>query len=349
MSREPVVHRRPLGAARRLHRPRGVVALVDHPQRLHRARAAVLGVGLVGLKPVDVEPGDVDVGAAVDDPVRHHASEASAREDADGVQPGGHEVVLELRRFAHHRLEIRREALGPAEELADADLHRDRDPLHGGLHVRTHAVPVRIQLTEREVLRHAVHLPRRAHRLEETDHETADLLAEVAERARVLQYGDGARELGDLLRDEVVVLGRLQRDVHAGLRAELPGPHARAVDDVLGLDVAVLSPHTRHDAALLQDARDRHALDDLRPLHSGALGQRHRDVDGVGLPVFLHVEARQDVVGPGQRKELLDLRGRDLVHVDAAVAVERRDAAVLLQAIRLGRDLDEAHRLEPGR
>ena len=45
----------------------------------------------------------------------------------------------------------------------------------------------------------------------------------------------------------------------------------------------------------------------------------------------------------------LHLARRDLVHVDAAVAVERRDAAVLLEAIGVGGDLDEADRLEAGR
>ena len=37
------------------------------------------------------------------------------------------------------------------------------------------------------------------------------------------------------------------------------------------------------------------------------------------------------------------------MHVDAAVAVERRDAAVLLEPVGLGRHLDEADRPEPGR
>ena len=50
-----------------------------------------------------------------------------------------------------------------------------------------------------------------------------------------------------------------------------------------------------------------------------------------------------------EREELLHFARRDLVDVDAAVAVERRDAAVLLEAIGIGRDLDEADRLEAGR
>ena len=100
---EPVVERRPLGAARRLHRARRVVALVDHAERLDGARAAVLGVRLVAVQAVDVAAGDVDVGSAVDDPVREHAAEAAAGEDADRVEPGGDEVVLQLGRLADDR------------------------------------------------------------------------------------------------------------------------------------------------------------------------------------------------------------------------------------------------------
>ena len=66
--------------------------------------------------------GDVDVGPAVDDPVRHHAAEAAAGEDADRVEPRGDEVVLQLGRLADDRREIGREALGAAEELLHAGL-----------------------------------------------------------------------------------------------------------------------------------------------------------------------------------------------------------------------------------
>ena len=60
------------------------------------------GLRLVAVQPVDVEAGDVDVGAALDDPVRERPAQAAAGEDADGVQPGGDEVVAQLGRLADH-------------------------------------------------------------------------------------------------------------------------------------------------------------------------------------------------------------------------------------------------------
>ena len=150
---QPVVERRGLGAAGGLHRPGRVVALVDHAERLDRPGGAVLRVGLVAVQPVDVDAGDVDVRAAVDDPVRQGAAEPAAGEDADRVQPGRDEVVADLGRLADHRLQVGREALRAAEELRDADLGRDRDAAHRLLEVGTHPVPVRRQLAEREVVR----------------------------------------------------------------------------------------------------------------------------------------------------------------------------------------------------
>ena len=49
------------------------------------------------------------------------------------------------------------------------------------------------------------------------------------------------------------------------------------------------------------------ALHDRRALLPGALGQRHRHVDGVHPAVLLDVEAGEDVVGAGQREQLGDL------------------------------------------
>ena len=278
-----------------------------------------------------------------------HAPDAAAGQDADRVQPGGDEVVAQLGRLADDRLQVGREALRPAEELADADVERDRHAAHRLLDVRPHAIPVGADLAEREVGRDAVDLPRRAHRLEQADHQPADLLAEVAVRARILEHRPRRVEAVDLLGDQVVVLGGLQRDVDARPRAELAGPHAGAVDDVLGLDRPRAVVDAGDRAAMRRDAGDGDALDDRRALLAGASGERHRHVDRVHAAVVGDVEAGEDVVGAGEREHLGDLGGRDLLHVDAAVAVERRDPPVLLEPIRVGGELDEADRLEPGR
>ena len=107
--------------------------------------------------------------------------------------------------------------------------------------------------------------------------------------------------------------------------------------------------HARDHSVFLGHAGDGHPLNDGGSLHSRALDERHRDVDGVGAAVFLHVKAGEHVVDARQREEVGHLARRDLVYVDAAVPVEGRDAAVLLESIGVGRDLDEPHRVEARR
>ena len=63
---------------------------------------------------------------------------------------------------------------------------------------------------------------------------------------------------------------------------------------------------------------------------------------GFARPSSCDVEAGQDVVDARQRKQPLHLRRRNLLHVDAAAAVERGDPAILLQPVGVGGHLDEA-------
>jgi hypothetical protein len=56
----------------------------------------------------------------------------------------------------------------------------------------------------------------------------------------------------------------------------------------------------------------------------------------------IHVEAGQHVVGARDGEQLLDLPRGDLVDVDADVALEGGDAPVLLEAIAVDGELDEA-------
>ena len=67
---------------------------------------------------------------------------------------------------------------------------------HRLLDVRAHALPVGGDLAEGEVLRDAADLPRRADRLEEPDHQPADLLAEVAVRRGSSSTGHEAESPG---------------------------------------------------------------------------------------------------------------------------------------------------------
>ena len=144
------------------------------------------------------------------------------------------------------------------------------------------------------------------------------------------------------------MLGGLQRNAHTAHRAQLAGPHACGVHHVLALDGAVVGDDTLHGAVLHHDVGDRHALRDGDALHARALGHAHRHIDRVHSPVARHVETGQQVVGACEGEHVGHFAGRQFVHVHAHVAVERADAAVLLEAAFVGGEFDEADRLEAG-
>ncbi len=272
-----------------------------------------------------------------------------AGQDPDRVEAGGHEVVAYLGRRSDDRAQVGGEALGPAEEGADARVEGGGDTAHRRLDVRTHPVPVGLQRRERGVAGDAVDLPGCTHRLEQPDHQPADLFPVVAVVAGVLDHGPRRIEPFHLFGDQVVVLGGLERDRDARPFAQLAGPHAGGVDDVLALDRAPIGDDAAHGAVFDQDVLDGDALDDRHPPLAGAASERHRGVDRVDPSVALDVKPGQQVVGAGEREQVGHLARRDLVNVDTAVAVECGHSTVFLQAAVVGRHFDESDRLEPGR
>ena len=125
-----------------------------------------------------------------------------------------------------------------------------------------------------------------------------------------------------------------------------------AVDDEVALDVAGVGAHADdlldQSAGPRDDLLDRDPLDDADAEGPRAARQAHREVDGVDPAVAGHVEAREEVVGAGQREELGHLPRADLLDLEPVDALEGRDPAVLLQAVGVGGRLDEPDRLEAG-
>jgi hypothetical protein len=98
------------------------VASVDQSQRLDHPCLAVFRIALVGVETVHVDAGDIRARIAGGEPLGHDSAEATAGDDADGVEPRGDEVVLDLRRLAEGHAHVGGEALRATEELPEADL-----------------------------------------------------------------------------------------------------------------------------------------------------------------------------------------------------------------------------------
>ena len=206
--------------------------------------------GLELVRPVDADRGDVERRVLLDQPLRHHVAEAAAGQDADRVEAAREVEAVHLGRLPQHRRQVVGEALGPAEERADAGVLERREAPHRDLQERRHPLPVGREHGERAVARRTVQRPRLADRLEHADQQAAALLAVVAVGLAVLDHRHRlGRDPGDRLGQQVVVLGGLERHGHAGLGRHLAAPEPRGDDDLLALDVAALGADADDPAA----------------------------------------------------------------------------------------------------
>ena len=101
-------------------------------------------------------------------------------------------------------------------------------------------------------------------RLEQPHHQPAALYsAVITVGARILEHRHVRRKIPDRLGDQSVMLRRLIGDRDAREPTELTRPHAGAVDDDIGLDVAERGANARYVSAVVQNAGRRHAFDDF--------------------------------------------------------------------------------------
>jgi hypothetical protein len=116
------------------------------------------------------------------------------------------------------------------------------------------------------------------------------------------------------------MLAGVQRQGNAGLRRQIPAPHAAAIDNDIGLDGAGLLATLPGDAGDLAP-RARHggnldAFDNFRTVLPRTLGQRHGDIGGIALPVKRQMHRRLDVIDIEMRIHLFDVVGTDLANID---------------------------------
>ncbi len=215
--------------------------------------------------------------------------------------------------------------------------------MHGVAHEDVELVPVLRQQLELERLGDLVRRdPRLGVRLEAAHQQPADLLLEIGVAVRVAQRRRAPVEPADRLGDDVVVLGRLERDGHADLLSERFGPLAAAVDDVLTFDVAAGGGHGRDPAAIDGAAVGLCSLQNPHSAAPGAPGQCLGQVSGVGLGVVRQPDRAGQVPGAHQRPPLARLGHRDVMRLQALRARQVDGPAKLRQPVGGRRDPERA-------
>ena len=350
---QPVVERRPA------QRPHGHEFLarpahrVVEAERLHRAVGEVAAVRVERREAPDVDVPEVERRLAAGDPLRDQAARAARVRDAGRVEARADEVAADLGRLAQDEVAVAGEALRPVEEHLDLRGLEARRAVDRVLHQDLELVPVLRQQLELEAVRDRRHVPRLGDGLEAAHHEAADFLLVVDEAVGIADHGQVGRHAGDRLRDDVEVLGGVERHVDAGAAAELARPLPGAVDERLAADLAALvaaRPRDAGDAAVPhRHAVDLDALEDAGAARARALRERLRQVGRIGLAVARNPHGPGEVVRAQDRRDALRLGRRHVVERDAEALRARHLALDQRQPLGRLRDVEAAALLPAGR
>ncbi len=195
-------------------------------------------------EPAYVDPDQVVLRLARHDPLGQRPSRATGRRDADRVEARADEEAGQLGRLAEQELVVGSERLRAVVELPDPGLLERGDPEQRLVHQHREVLPVLREQLELEGVGQVVgRAPRLRLGLEAADDQAAGLLLEVGPAVGVPHDRQVGVRPRDRLGHDVEVLGGVQRHGHADQVAERLGPLTRAVDDDLGLDVAVVGAH----------------------------------------------------------------------------------------------------------
>ncbi len=264
----------------------------------------------------DVDEREVLLRLPRDDPLGERLPGAPGRGDPHRVEPGTDEEPGDVGRLPHDELVVGGEALGAVVELPDAGALEDGQPVQGALHEDGEVLPVLVEELELERVRDGLGGdPRLGLGLEAADDEPADLLLVVGPPVGVAQDRQVAVDALDLVGDDVEVLGRVERDPHAGERAQRLGPLPGARDDDVALDVAPVGPHATHPSPAGRrgigddvEPGDPHPFPHGDPELPGALREGLGEVGGVGRAVAGQPDRPGEVVGAQVRVALAGLR-----------------------------------------
>ena len=263
----------------------GKVVRIEQPERL---RHAIDQIGLVALKAEhapDIDIAHVIRRFAIDHPMRQRHARAAGRLNADGIEPSRDEEIGQVRRFAEHVAVIWREALRSVEERMDAGLAQQRHPRHRLFQLRGDMIPIVRQRQEFSISGNAANAPRLGPGFEEADQQLASVFLVIGAFIRHTQHRQVFRYCGICFGDDVEMLAGLQRHIHARHAADLSPPHTGAVNDILGLNGAVVGVDSGNAPLGLRDARDSNALKECRAHLPRAFGQRQRNVGRVRLTI----------------------------------------------------------------
>ena len=155
----------------------------------------------------------------------------------------------------------------------------------------------------------AVDVPRLGDRLESAHDDAADFFLEVDVAVGIADHRHVGRDAGDRLGDDVEVLGAIAAAPSTPASAPNSRAHWPAQLTTHSQAIAPRSSPAVHSTPATRPLRastpvDLHVLEDPRAAHARALGERLREVGGIGLAVAGDPHAAGQVVGAQHRHAL---------------------------------------------
>ena len=113
------------------------------------------------------------------------------------------------------------------------------------------------------------------------------------------------------------MLAGVQGHGHPDGSGQIPGPHAAAENDGVGVDAPAIGLHAADAPSVVMNGGHLEILQDLRAALAGALGERLGDIDGVRIPVARDVNPADHVLEIDQGVPGMNLSRADDVHFKA--------------------------------
>ena len=243
-------------------------------QNLDTSLDEEIASGLLPGETPDVDGPDVEGRLVRENPLCERLTHAAAVREPRRVEAGADVEAAQVRKLAHERVPVRGKALGPVDEMLDADRLEQRKPAQALVERGREVLPVGLEQAEGEVVGHAVDDPRLAHPLEGAEHERLALSAEVDAPIGIANDRQASDVASDRVREHVVVLDGLERNRVSGDLGQLPGPHAGAEHDGVGVDGAAHRSYAGHPSISLEQVGDANAFLDGGAMPPGGLGDR---------------------------------------------------------------------------
>src|SRR5262249_43465535 len=154
-------------------------------------------------------------------------------------------------------------------------------------------------------------------RLEPAHEELAGVLLEIRTGIGIAEDGKRRGQSGDLLGDDVEVLGGVEWNGDARPAADLARPHTGTVHHRVRAYFALRRHDSRHAAGWGTDPGHGEALDDAHAGRARAARERLRRVDRVGLAIFRQEDRAEESLRREERPALPRRTGREHVHFEA--------------------------------